>query len=378
MRRKILIIKRTLGGGGAEKLLIDTLGRIDYSQYDVSLMTNDPKGFYFKQIDPHVRLLVFRDIFGSFLLRNLFYYIPFLRKPIMSLNRRRAQRAAGNDRYDVAVSYLEGHSASVHLGLLDLANRNVTWIHTDMLDNPWSRRYYASPREEREFYRKVDEIVFVSDNAGNQFDRYIPVHAKTRVLYNMVNTEQIVQRASADVVAKAGPVLVAVGRLVPQKRFDRLIRAFAIIREKRPDVTLWILGDGKLKKELELLCKDIHLMDAVQFLGFVPNPYPYVKAADVFVSSSDTEGYSLVVAEAMCLGKAIVATAVTGPTELLANQAGILVPLDEQSLAEACLRLLEDDVARKELGNHALEEAKRKFDVSSYMSGFYAVLEGRD
>lgn len=378
MRRKILIIKRTLGGGGAEKLLIDTLGRIDYSQYDVSLMTNDPKGFYFKQIDPHVRLLVFRDIFGSFLLRNLFYYIPFLRKPIMSLNRRRAQRAAGNDRYDVAVSYLEGHSASVHLGLLDLANRNVTWIHTDMLDNPWSRRYYASPREEREFYRKVDEIVFVSDNAGNQFDRYIPVHAKTRVLYNMVNTEQIVQRASADVVAKAGPVLVAVGRLVPQKRFDRLIRAFAIIREKRPDVTLWILGDGKLKKELELLCKDIHLMDAVQFLGFVPNPYPYVKAADVFVSSSDTEGYSLVVAEAMCLGKAIVATAVTGPTELLANQAGILVPLDEQSLAEACLRLLEDDVARKEQGNHALEEAKRKFDVSSYMSGFYAVLEGRD
>ena len=378
MRRKILIIKRTLGGGGAEKLLIDILGRIDYSQYDVSLMTNDPKGFYFKQIDPHVRLLVFRDIFGSFLLRNLFYYIPFLRKPIMSLNRRRAQRAAGDDRYDVAVSYLEGHSASVHLGLLDLANRNVTWIHTDMLDNPWSRRYYASPREEREFYRKVDEIVFVSDNAGNQFDRYIPVHAKTRVLYNMVNTEQIVQRASADVVAKAGPVLVAVGRLVPQKRFDRLIRAFAIIREKRPDVTLWILGDGKLKKKLELLCKDIHLMDAVQFLGFVPNPYPYVRAADVFVSSSDTEGYPLVVAEAMCLGKAIVATAVTGATEMLANQAGILVPLDEQSLAEACLRLLEDDVARKELGNHALEEAKRKFDVSSYMSGFYAVLEGRD
>lgn len=376
--KRILIIKRTLGGGGAEKLLIETLGRIDYSQYEISLMTNDPKGFYFNQIDPRVKLIVFQDIFGSLLLRNLFYYIPFLRRRIMSLNRRRAQKAAGEKMYDVVVSYLEGHSASVHLGLLGLANRNVTWIHTDMLDNPWSRRYYASAREERAFYRQVDEIVFVSDHARSQFDKCIPAHAKTRVLYNMVNTEQIVQKASADDVSKNGPVLVAVGRLVSQKRFDRLIRALAIIRVTRPEVTLWILGQGKLKPKLELLCKDLHLADAVHFLGFVPNPYPYVKAADIFVSSSDTEGYSLAVAEAMCLGKAIVATAVTGPTELLRDNAGVLVPLDEQSLADACLRLLEDDGAREEMGRNALEEARRRFDVSAYMSAFYAVLEGQD
>ena len=374
--KRILIIKRTLGGGGAEKLLIETLGRIDYSQYEVLLMTNDPEGFYFNQIDPRVKLIVFQDIFGSLLLRNLFYYIPFLRRRIMSLNRSRAQKAAGEKKYDVVVSYLEGHSASVHLGLLGLAKRNVTWVHTDMRDNPWSRRYYASPQEEREFYRQVDEIVFVSEHARNQFDKCIPVHAKTRVLYNMVDTEQIEQKASADDVSKNGPVLVAVGRLVSQKRFDRLIRALAIIRVTRPEVTLWILGQGKLKPKLELLCKDLHLADAVHFWGFVPNPYPYVKAADIFVSSSDTEGYPLAVAEAMCLGKAIVATAVTGPTEMLRDNAGVLVPLDEQSLADACLRLLEDDGAREEMGRNALEEARRRFDVSAYMSAFYAVLEG--
>ena len=376
--KRILIIKRTLGGGGAEKLLIETLGRIDYSQYEVSLMTNDPKGFYFNQIDPRVKLIVFPDIFGSLLLRNLFYYIPFLRRPIMSLNRKRGQKSAGEKKYDVVVSYLEGHSASVHLGLLGLANRNVTWVHTDMQDNPWSRRYYASAQEERDFYRLVDEIVFVSEHAQSQFDKCIPVHAKTRVLYNMVDTEQIVQKALAADISKDGPVLVAVGRLVAQKRFDRLIRALAIIREKRPDVTLWILGQGKLKPQLERLCKVHQLTDAVQFLGFLPNPYPYVKAADIFVSSSDIEGYPLVVAEAMCLGKAIVATAVTGPTEMLRGNAGILVPLDEQSLADACMRLLEDDGAREKVGHKALEEARRRFDVSAYMSAFYSVLEGQD
>jgi len=174
------------------------------------------------------------------------------------------------------------------------------------------------------------------------------------------------------------PLLIAVGRLMPQKRFDRLLRAMSIIRQKNQEAELWILGQGDMKPELERLCKELQLQDSVRFLGFVPNPYPYVKAADIFVLSSDTEGYPLVVAEAMCLGKAIVSTAVTGATEMLSNDAGVLVTVDEKSLADACLQLLADDGAREQLGKRAREEAKRKFDVSAYLSAFYAVLDGED
>ena len=378
MRRKVLIIKRTLGGGGAEKLLVDTLRLLDYSRYDVTLLTCDTKGVYYPQIDPRTRIKVFRDIFSSFVLRNLFYHIPPLRRFIMALNWKRARKAIRNEAFDIAVSYLEGHSACTHLGLLDVARRNLTWVHIDLFENPWPRKYYASPQDERDFYRKVDEIVFVSGRAQSQFDKYIPVHAKTRVLYNMIDSERILALSQENSITSGKPLLVAVGRLMPQKRFDRLLRAMSIIRQKNQEAELWILGQGDMKPELERLSKELHLQDSVRFLGFVPNPYPYVKAADVFVLSSDTEGYPLVVAEAMCLGKAIVSTAVTGPTEMLSGNTGVLVPLDEQALADACLQLLADDGAREQLGKRAREEAKRKFDVSAYLSAFYAVLDGEE
>ena len=378
MRKKVLLIKRTLGGGGAEKLLVDILCRFDYSKYDVTLLTSDDKGVYYNQIDSRTQIKCFREIFDSFVLRNLFYHFPPLRGPIMALNRKRARNAINNERYDIAISFLEGHSASVHLGLLDNAIHNVTWVHIDLIENPWSRRYYATPQEEINFYQRVDDIVFVSERARSQFDRYIPMHAKSRVLYNMIDSEKITDMAGQEVIKKNGPVMVAVGRLAPQKRFDRLLRAMSIIREKNKDAELWILGQGELKTRLEHLCKDLNLQGAVRFMGFIPNPYPYVKAADVFVSSSDTEGYPLVVAEAMCLGKPIVATAVTGSTEMLSNGAGVLVPLDERSIADACLRLLEDDSFRESLGNSAKAEAKRRFDIPSYMSAFYTILDGEE
>jgi len=374
--KRILFIKKTLGGGGAEKLLIDTLKRIDYSKYEVSLLTNDLEGIYFNQIDSHVKILFYNDIFGSFLLRNMFYYIPFLRKPIMQLNRRRAKTVVGDERFDTAVSYLEGHSASVHLGLLGVAKRNVTWVHIDLFKNPWSRRYYASPKEERKFYQSVDEVVFVSEMAKKQFDKYIPIHAGTRVVYNLIDSEEIMVKASEMMVPKTGKVLVAIGRLEPQKRFDRLLRAMSLIRERNDDVSLWILGQGKMRAKLEYLCNELNLQDCVNFLGFIPNPYPFLKAADIYVSSSDTEGYPLVVAEAMCLGKPVVATAVTGSIEMLSNDAGILVPLDEKAIADSCLALLDDDNAREALGKRAEEEADRRFNVPLYMSSFYAALEG--
>lgn len=374
--KKVLIIKKSLGGGGAERILVDTLRLWDYNRFEVTLLTSDSTGVYSTQLDPRVRVCQVRDIWSSFLLRNLFYTFPFLRRCIMGVNHRRARKVLGRNHYDIAISYLEGRSASMHQGLLDVADRNVTWVHIDLYANPWSRRYHISAKSEMAFYKAVDEIVFVSEAARRQFDLYIPEHAPTRVVYNLIVFDQVNAKAEMFQPDLDAPAIVSVGRLAPQKRFDRLIKSVQLLREAGVNANLYILGEGKLKRSLEQLSASERLDDRIHFVGFVQNPYPYIKAADMFVSSSDTEGYPLVIAEAMCLGKPIVATAVTGSTEMLSGGAGILVEPNDQAIADACATLLKDERARSALGKMAQAAAQERFDVEAYMEVFYRAIEG--
>lgn len=373
--KKVLFIKRSLGGGGAEKLLVETLRLFDYNRFQVTLLTSDPNGIYLDQVDSRVRICQVCDIWSSFILRNFFYYIPLLRKPIMTINYRRARKKLGGELFDISISYLEGRSASMHRGLMDMAERNVTWVHSDLFANPWSNRYHISFKDEAAYYNMVDEIVFVSEAAQKKFDLYIPRHAPARVVYNLIDFKQINIKANAFSVQLTSPSIVAVGRLAPEKRFDRLIESVKLLKDKGTEVNLYILGEGKLKDSLERYAESRHLR--AYFLGFVSNPYPYIQTADLFVSSSDNEGYPLVVAEAMCLGKPIVATNVTGTCEMLSNGAGVLVALNENAISEACAELLKDNDARLSLGARAQLVARERFDVASYLQAFYCAIEGK-
>ncbi len=374
MKVQILLVKTGLGKGGAEKMLVDTLRHFDYDRFDVTVLTADPEGYYRSLLDPRCRVVEMRDIFHDFVLRNLFYRFPFLRRPLLSLNAKRARKALGNSRFQTAVSYLEGQSATLHHGILDLAGRNVTWVHADFLRNRWSLRYFADAEDEAHFYGQVDEVVFVSEAAREQFAKCLPLRVASRVLHNFFDAEEIAAKARAQHVEKRRPTLVSVGRLTPPKRFDRLVEAARLLRDRGLAVDVWVLGDGELKKDLEDLVRRSGLQDNVRFPGFTSNPYPYVQSADIFVSSSDSEGFPLAVGEAMCLGKPIVATAVTGTKEMLAGGAGCLVAPSAEAIADACQALLADEEAGKSLGQRAFLAARDRFLPDGYMRSFYEVL----
>lgn len=182
------------------------------------------------------------------------------------------------------------------------------------------------------------------------------------------------EKAGEREVEKPRPMLVSVGRLTPPKRFDRLVEAARLLRDRGLDLDVWVLGEGELRKDLERQVTREGLQDHVHFPGFFPNPYPYVKAADLVVSSSDSEGYPLAVGEALCLGKPVVATAVTGTKEMLSGGAGCLVDPSAGAIADACQALLADEKARKSLGQKAFEVAQARFRPAAYMQSFYSVL----
>jgi glycosyltransferase involved in cell wall biosynthesis len=164
--------------------------------------------------------------------------------------------------------------------------------------------------------------------------------------------EPAAREARASLGAAPGDLLVvAVGRLHAQKRFDRMIEAFAGIRERVPAARLAIVGTGSLHTELEGRARSAGVGDRVTFAGFRSDTAAVFAAADLFALSSDDEGLPMVVIEAMAAGLPVVATDVGSVRDLVADgETGRLVAREAAPLAAAVAGLLLDPDARRRMG----------------------------
>jgi glycosyltransferase involved in cell wall biosynthesis len=162
---------------------------------------------------------------------------------------------------------------------------------------------------------------------------------------------------------------------MPQKAYDRMVRLAYHLKKNNVDVDFWILGTGYLEAELRRLARDLSVEDMVHFLGFKSNPYPYIAASDLFLSTSMTEGYPLVICEALCLGKPIIATAVSGSKEILADsEYGLLSEEDDDSLLKNTLRMITNNSLREYYSNRAVEKSL-DFDVQSTVDNIYKFIK---
>jgi glycosyltransferase involved in cell wall biosynthesis len=147
-------------------------------------------------------------------------------------------------------------------------------------------------------------------------------------------------------------VVVMVGRLVPIKRVDRLVRVFATLHTRRPDARLYIIGDGSERAAAEIQAAEAGLGDAVTFCGWRSDTATWYAAADFVALSSDNEGTPVALIEAAAAGRPAAATAVGGVADVVKHGVtGLLAPAtDEARLAEAMVRLADDPELRARLG----------------------------
>lgn len=199
-------------------------------------------------------------------------------------------------------------------------------------------------------YARADVVLAVSDGVADDLSAVTGL-ARSRIatVYNPVIKSDLAARAGeaaphpwlAD--GGAAPVIVATGRLAPQKNFPLLLQAFALLRRQRP-ARLLILGEGRLRPQLEALIAELGLGEDVALPGFVTNPYAAFARASLFVLSSDYEGLGNVLIEAMACGCPVVSTdCPSGPAEILeGGRLGELVPVkDAVALSAAMLRALD-------------------------------------
>ena len=204
--------------------------------------------------------------------------------------------------------------------------------------------------------RRADRIVATSRQVEQELVGHGVERRRIIQIPNGVDTERFRPAADRDAVRRAmrltGRVVVFVGRLHPQKGLTTLCEAWAVVAARCPDATLLMVGGGPQDAELKQLTGRLQLADRIRFCGEQRDVLPSLQAADLFVLPSLSEGLSNALLEAMACGLACVATRIGGNVDLVTDgETGLLVePGHPQALAEAMIRVLDDEAARKRLG----------------------------
>lgn len=328
---KIDVFLPNLAGGGAERSILATAAALTEND-SVRLLLAAAKGNYLDQVPPQLPIV---DLGAPKVLAA----IPALRKQIRS------------HRPDAILSALDNANAAMLIAakLAGFKGRKVISIR----NNPSQEYAQLTGRADqlilklcRLTYRSAHSITCVSEGVRQdaiQFFRLAP--DRVRTIYNPVLDENfdrgVRQPCYQDWLAgdRDFPVAVAAGRFTPQKSFDTLLDAVALT----PSLHLVMLGEGPLEADLRAQAARLGIADRVRFEGFVTNPFPFFRSADVFVLSSRFEGLPGVLVQAMGSGTRLVSTdCPSGPREILNDgEWGTLVPIgDASALAEGILKAL--------------------------------------
>lgn len=358
--KKILFFITSLAGGGAEKVLVNLVNNLNKTKYDVTVLSLFDVGVNKKYLMPQVK---YKYVFKKVIRGNIHLFKLFSPEFLY--------RSFIKEDYDIAVSFFQGATTRIIAGCNNKNTKLVQWVHNEFHTKDKITRVYRNEKECIKLQKRFDANVYVANTVKEIYLKTFPElnNDETRniVLYNVVESDKIREKAKEQITEfKNDEInLINVGRLVPQKSFDRLLEIMARLKkESDKEFHLYILGDGELKGNLTELCNSLGLQNEVTFLGYNENPYKYVKNADLFVCSSLHEGFSTAVTESLIVGTPVITTLCSGMEELLGdNEYGVITENDADALHSALLEFLNNKEKLSYYKQKALERG-RLFDKS--------------
>lgn len=335
----LAIFLPSLAGGGAERMMLNLAGGMVDLGVAVDLVLADARGPY-RHLIPKDATLV--DLGASRVLKALPGLVGYLRR------RRPLVLLAAMDHANLVALWARALArvpTRVFVSVRSTLSQEVSHAPS------WRGRWM--PHLARAFYPRAEAVIAVSQGVADDLDRLMGSRrARILVIPNPVVTPELAALAAEpadhpwfqeDLPPGAPPVILAAGRLTPQKDLGTLIRAFARLSQDR-DLRLVILGEGPERANLESLIRELGLDGQVDLPGFKANPFAYMARARVLVLSSLWEGLPGVLIQAMACGTAVVSTdCPSGPREVLADgRFGPLVPVgDSEALALAIAETLD-------------------------------------
>jgi len=339
MKKKIAFFIPSLNFGGIEANTIRLATAFSKVGYDVDLIVGRAEGDYVDRVPSEINIVDFN--------RNKVYLtIPQLIRymKISSPNVIISGGEAPNITLIIAKILTLGTKTKI---IVSIRTHLSTELKNSKNINKKIMKYLG-----KILYHFADKVVAVSKGVAEDASKIFGLKKESiEVIYNPIVDESINLNMNKPVphpwlTDEKVPVLLGVGRLVPQKNFSLLIKAFSIVRESE-SVKLIIIGEGPLRKDLEQEIIDLGLRGSIDLVGYQSNPYIYMKWSDVFILSSDWEGFGNVIVEAMACGLKIVSTDCnSGPSEILDNgKYGALVDTNNPKfLADAIITELKSKV----------------------------------
>lgn len=336
MKTKVLFLIHDLGQGGAEKVLVNLVNNMDTDLFDITVLSLFGGGVNEQFLNPeiHYYTVFEKTIPGNSYLMKLFRPCQLHKKFIKS-------------HFDIEISYLEGPCARIISGCLSPDTKLVSWIHTRFTDKNDIISMFRNEKEAQVTYNRFDYMAFVSEEVKDAFCGFLNFKKPCGVLYNTIDSDNIMKLAleEPDITINTNNFnIVAVGSLKTVKRYDRLLRIAKQFKEEGRQAHIYILGTGPLETEYKHYIADNGISNFVTLLGYDTNPYKYLSRCDLFVCSSQTEGFSTAATEALIVGTPVCTVNVSGMKELLGqnNEYGIVTENSEKALYSGIIQLMDN------------------------------------
>ena len=362
---QLAFIIYAMQAGGAERVLSIMANHLAGKSHDVTLIIlEDDSRVSFYDIDARIHQ-VSLDVAGASKNRlmgilNNFRRIYKLRTAIRKIQA------------DAIISFMTETNVLTLIAAYGLSTPVVVTEHTD----PWQASVAGVWKKLRTLlYPRASRTVVLNERAREYFDQSPRI--KTMVLPNPVVIEADKDHVDQDYQVGSGHLIIGMGRLSRKKRFDLLIGAYSRVAAKYSDWNLMILGEGPDRESLEALRDELGLNERVILPGAVRTPHVALKRAEMFVSSSELEGFPMALCEAMACGLPVVAAEYhSAVSDIIEDgQNGILVPKgDSEALAATMIHLINDPRERKRLAENSVEIGTR-YSVDAVMERWEQLLK---
>ncbi|MEL1240105.1 glycosyltransferase [Flavobacterium flavipallidum] len=377
MKKSIVFVIPSLDAGGGEKSLVNLLNCIDFNQYEVDLILLNKKGIFLKSVPAEVNILELNEDYLIFTKNIKLAIVEFIKKGKLKLafsrfmyalklfsiqNSGIAEQRSWKyivksiklpfAKYDAAVGFLEKSSIYFIIDCIE-AKKKIGFIHNDY------NKLNLDASIDEKYFRNLDVIATVSEECATVLkERFPDFLKKIKVIYNIVSEELIHKLALEKAnINKSVPIILSIGRLHPQKGFDLAIDAALILKENNIHFQWLVIGEGEQRMELTKRIKEKGLEKNFILLGLKENPYPYLKAATVYVQPSKYEGKSIAIDEAKILNKPIIVTNFsTAKDQIQSNVNGIITEMKPDALAIAISNLLDDNNLQTSLAENLSKE----------------------
>ena len=398
--KTILIVSHCLELGGAERSLLGLLENLDYTRYSVDLFLLRHEGALMTMLPPDVRLLPERPEYAA-LARPISRTVREGHLVLSAARLAGKLAAAAYDRrhgltesvvaldyshkytcpflpaiapdreYDLAISFLTPH---YFVAEKVRAKQKLAWIHTDY------SVVQVDAKSELAMWSRYDRIVSISDAVTESFLSAFPsLGEKIIVVENSLPKRLIYSQADAfsaeEEMPDDGAVrLLSIGRFSSAKNFDNVPEICRLILAEGLNLRWYLIGFGGDEALIRAKIKETGMEERVVILGKKDNPYPYIKACDLYVQPSRYEGKAVTVREAQMLCRPVAITRyATSGSQLEDGVDGVVVPMDNEGCAAGLAALLRDPKKLRQLSRAC---AERDYSNSAEAEKIYQIIEG--